>query len=191
MFSPIASFARKVFGPRAEPLAQPVAPVTAAPRPLSQAVISARLDAAEGKSELAAVLREGRPGPILQAGWAYVVEDIEVSRRYADASLRRLGWRVFSFPDAGSCVQAMAKFKPEILLLDIGLPDGSGLIMASRLRRQMGPNKMRVVGYTALDPEEHGALFDAGFDAVIAKPGFFDEFERAVGRAPGAQAVRA
>ncbi|MBE7942808.1 MULTISPECIES: response regulator [Ramlibacter] len=115
---------------------------------------------------------------LLEPGWVYVVDDSAPALKYAEWHLRRLGWRVFAFPDARACVQALGSHAPEAMLLDIGLPDGSGYVIATRLRRNTATRRMRIVAYTGMVAEERQVLPEAGFDAVIAKPGRAEDFAR-------------
>lgn len=115
---------------------------------------------------------------LLEPGWVYVVDDSEAARKYAEWHLRRLGWRVFTFPDAASVVIALGTYAPEAMLLDIGLPDGSGHVIASRIRRNTATARMRLVAYTGLGTEDRSFLPEAGFDEVLAKPGLAADFER-------------
>ena len=58
----------------------------------------------------------------------------------------------------------------DLLLLDIHLPDGLGLDIASELRRG-GPDRPAIVALTAsVLPADVQAALDAGCDAILAKP---------------------
>ena len=41
---------------------------------------------------------------LLKPGWIYVVEDVEVAAKHAEACLRRLGWRVHLFKTVAETV---------------------------------------------------------------------------------------
>lgn len=69
--------------------------------------------------------------------------------------------------------------KPQVALLDIGLPDLDGFEVAKSIRAQPSANKMLIVaisGYgTAADKEK---AFNAGFDYHFTKPLSSDQLDR-------------
>jgi two-component system CheB/CheR fusion protein len=74
----------------------------------------------------------------------------------------------FSGPMA---LETVAAFKPDVVLLDIGLPGLDGYQVARAIRRQEGGAKMILVALTGYGQEEDRRLaLEAGFDHHLTKP---------------------
>jgi CheY-like chemotaxis protein len=64
-----------------------------------------------------------------------------------------------------------ARFGPEIVILDIGLPDLSGYEVARRLRAQFAGRPLYLAAVTGWgQPEDRAKAFAAGFDHHVIKP---------------------
>ena len=86
--------------------------------------------------------------------------------------------RVYSSRDVLS--KALA-FKPDVVLLDIGLPDIDGYEIARRLRAAPELASVRLVALTGYgQPEDKLRTRDAGFDDHLVKPVEFPALERAI-----------
>lgn len=90
----------------------------------------------------------------------------------------------YSAKEALACVES---FRPDVGLLDIGLPEMNGYELAKRLRATSSLNGMRLVALTGYGQvEDHRHARAAGFDAHLVKPVDLDKLERALaGVAPG------
>jgi two-component system KDP operon response regulator KdpE len=88
--------------------------------------------------------------------------------RADDASIRHATLR-----EAGSLSEARAILDREVvdlLLLDVHLPDGLGLTLATELGRER-PDRPAILALTAsVLPADQQAALDAGCDAFLAKP---------------------
>jgi two-component system, sensor histidine kinase len=63
------------------------------------------------------------------------------------------------------------EFRPEIVLLDIGLPTLDGFEVAKRIRADSGSNRMRLIALSGYHSQEYQRLGrEAGFDAYLSKP---------------------
>jgi PAS domain S-box-containing protein len=83
--------------------------------------------------------------------------------------LERLGHRVQAVHDGSSCLAAVARSAPEVVLLDIGLPGIDGFEVARRLRAGgYGGRIVAVTGYGRAQDRE--ASRAAGFDDHLVKP---------------------
>jgi PAS domain S-box-containing protein len=70
-----------------------------------------------------------------------------------------------------AAVEATRVFKPEVILLDIGLPDIDGYEVAERLRRELGLDGVRLIALTGYgQDEDRQRCYDAGFDEHLIKP---------------------
>ena len=100
-----------------------------------------------------------------------VVEDNLDAVHMMATLLRMMGHEVDFAINGFSAIEAARKFKPDIILLDIGLPDFKGDKIASQIRFEPGLEKTRIIAITGqrLDLVESRAL-EAGCEAVYAKP---------------------
>jgi PAS domain S-box-containing protein len=72
---------------------------------------------------------------------------------------------------ARAALLAAPEFKPEVVLLDIGLPEMDGYEVARRLRAQNGTHRMRLVAVTGYgQPADRRRARAAGFDEHMVKP---------------------
>ncbi len=72
---------------------------------------------------------------------------------------------------ARAALLAVPDFKPEVVLLDIGLPEMDGYEVARRLRAQIGRHRMRLVAVTGYgQPADRRRAHAAGFDEHMVKP---------------------
>lgn len=71
---------------------------------------------------------------------------------------------------ARALVEAQA-FEPDIVILDIGLPDISGYDVARELRRMAAGRPLYVAAMTGWgQPQDRAVAFAAGFDHHVLKP---------------------
>jgi PAS domain S-box-containing protein len=72
---------------------------------------------------------------------------------------------------ARAALLTVPEFKPEVVLLDIGLPEMDGYEVARRLRAQNGRHRMRLVAVTGYgQPADRRRAHAAGFDEHMVKP---------------------
>jgi two-component system, chemotaxis family, CheB/CheR fusion protein len=68
-------------------------------------------------------------------------------------------------------IQSFAEFRPDVVLLDIGLPDIDGYQVAQRIRALPDGTSVRLVAVTGYGHEEHRRrAAAAGFDHHLVKP---------------------
>jgi signal transduction histidine kinase/ActR/RegA family two-component response regulator len=100
-----------------------------------------------------------------------VVEDNEDARETLCALLAIGGHRVEFAGDGVSGLEAALASRPEVALVDIGLPRMDGYEVARRLRESAGgyhPYLVALTGYGL--PEDRERALDAGFDSHLVKP---------------------
>jgi signal transduction histidine kinase/CheY-like chemotaxis protein len=69
--------------------------------------------------------------------------------------------------------------RPDLALIDIGLPGLDGYEVARRLRAALDGRPLRLIALTGYDqPEDRRRAFDAGFDAYLIKPVDLAKLER-------------
>jgi two-component system KDP operon response regulator KdpE len=97
-----------------------------------------------------------------------VVEDDPSMRRFLRVSLASHGYRVLEAGTLCDAEQVARSHAPELLLLDLGLPDGDGVDLARAIRRQ-GDTPIVVISGRA-SPRDFAAALDAGADDYLRKP---------------------
>jgi len=82
-----------------------------------------------------------------------------------------MGQEVRMAHDGPAALVAAAGFRPELVLLDIGLPGMSGFEVARRLRQAPGPDAPVVIAVSGYGTaEDRRRSQEAGFDAHWVKP---------------------
>ena len=106
----------------------------------------------------------------------YSVEDDQDIAKIINVSLTKSGYQVYTFPDTKSFWEAFRKVKPDLILLDLMLPDGNGMDVLKTLRNSVENNDIKIIILSAkrmtMDKVEG---LDCGADDYIEKP--FDILE--------------
>lgn len=97
-----------------------------------------------------------------------VVDDETQIRVLIKATLVRAGYAVAEAENAREAVNAKAIDKPDLILLDLGLPDRDGLKLISQLRGE--PRSALIVVSARDQTEQKVAALDLGADDYITKP---------------------
>ncbi len=106
----------------------------------------------------------------VQGGKILLVEDNELNIKFITTVLDRAGYRVHSEKLAEDGVNAALKEQHDLILMDIQLPDMSGIEAMKRIRDKLG-EKIPIVACTAYAMKgEEEKLLGEGFDGYISKP---------------------
>ena len=97
-----------------------------------------------------------------------IVEDEAPLRRFLRAALVAQGYRLVEAETASEGLQRATEHNPDIVLLDLGLPDGDGLDVTSRLREWTGV-PIIVLSARGQERDKVQAL-DVGADDYLTKP---------------------
>ena len=97
-----------------------------------------------------------------------VIEDEPQMRRFLRTSLRSQGYQVIEAATAREGLRQAAGYNPDLILLDLGLPDGDGLAVAKVLRTQRR-TPIIVLSARGRDEDKVAAL-DLGADDYLTKP---------------------
>ena len=101
----------------------------------------------------------------------YCVEDDSSSRELMLYTLKTAGFRAEGFPDAGSFHRALRERVPDLVILDIMLPDEDGITILKKLRRDSRTEDLPVIMATAKGTEYDKVIgLDLGADDYLAKP---------------------
>jgi two-component system cell cycle response regulator DivK len=100
-----------------------------------------------------------------------IVDDNEKNRKLAREVLRAAGFRTLEAARGDEAIAVAAKRRPDVILLDLRLPDMDGMDVARGLRGGAGTGRVPVVALSA-SPYAGGSdrLLAAGFDGYIQKP---------------------
>ncbi len=110
-----------------------------------------------------------------------LVEDHAETRNALFAALQLDGHRVYEAADGGAGLRAAEAVKPEVAVIDIGLPDIDGYEVASTLRAGPQRDKMVLIAVTGFErPETQRLAREAGFDDYVAKPVAPDQLARLI-----------
>lgn len=99
-----------------------------------------------------------------------IIEDNDDVRDSLRTLLEMHGYRVDVAADGEEGVKQALELRPEIALIDLGLPRLDGLGVAKRLRAELGENIMLIACTAWGCPEDAQRALDAGFDALRVKP---------------------
>lgn len=101
----------------------------------------------------------------------YIVEDDRNIREIEAIALKNSGYTVEEFESAADFYRAMEKKKPDLLLLDIMLPDADGLTIVETLRQSKGGKELPIILVTAKTTElDKVRGLDIGADDYLSKP---------------------
>ncbi len=102
---------------------------------------------------------------------ALVIEDDPDARHLVSACLRRLGLRVHEAATGAEAAAVLARAIPDVICLDLRLPDTSGLSLCEQVRATPRLRDVPVVVITALArPIDRAQAEVAGADQYLVKP---------------------
>lgn len=100
-----------------------------------------------------------------------VVDDNLDSAESMAMLLQAMGHEVHTAHDGAAALEKAELHKPEIVLLDIGLPGMSGYTVGARMREVAGLRTVRLIAMTGYGHEDDRKRSrDAGFDHHLVKP---------------------
>jgi two-component system, OmpR family, KDP operon response regulator KdpE len=110
----------------------------------------------------------GRPGPAANAPVVLVIEDEPPIRRFLRPTLASQGYRLVESETGEDGLLQAATRQPDLVILDLGLPDMDGLQVIRRLREWTA---VPIIVLSARGAEsDKVAALDAGADDYVAKP---------------------
>ena len=105
---------------------------------------------------------------------ALIVDDSEVLRRLIEMCLRPAGFEVAAAANGAEALETASTFEPDLVILDIGLPDMTGWAVLAALRASAATAETKVMilsGYEDANSEAKRL----GADAALVKPFRNDE----------------
>ena len=110
-----------------------------------------------------------------------IVDDNDRNRKLAGDVLRLAQFRTLEAATAAEGMALASEHLPDVILMDLRLPDMDGTEAARILRAEPRTSRIPIVAVTALPLDARDDwLFDAGFAGYIVKPIDVDEFPEVV-----------
>ncbi len=122
--------------------------------------------------------------PHVAARKIVIVEDNADVRDLLRLKLRRLGHTVSDARDGVEGVQVVINEKPDLALVDLGLPGMDGYEVAREVRQKLGHDVVLVAVSGFGQPEDKRRALEAGFDDHITKPADVQDIESVLQRFP-------
>ena len=115
-----------------------------------------------------------------------IVEDNEKNMKLARDILRAKGYATLEAVTGLDGVKLAHEHVPDLVLMDIQLPDINGIDAFARIRGNAATAKVPVVAFTAsVTTNDRSRIGDAGFDGFLGKPINLKEFLETVRRILG------
>ena len=118
-----------------------------------------------------------------------IIEDEEDAAELFAEMMRVSGFRVLKTSTSKPAISMMTEDKPDIVLLDIMMPEISGLDILRQMRRDSNLSNIPVIVVTAKSmPADIKNGMEAGASTYLTKPVGFQELREAVNRTLGTSA---
>ncbi|HSN26627.1 MAG TPA: hybrid sensor histidine kinase/response regulator [Kofleriaceae bacterium] len=133
-------------------------------------------------TEALAVVPQSKPARTKTRKRVLIVEDNDDTARALKNALETIGYEVALAHDGPVALTVARTFRPDVALLDIGLPIMDGYELANRLRAMnISAHQLHVVAVTAYGAESYRQKSaDAGFADHLVKPVDLAKLERVV-----------
>ena len=100
-----------------------------------------------------------------------IVEDNEKNMKLVRDILRHNGHATIEATTGGEGVRLASEKKPDLILMDIQLPDIDGIEALSRIRKDASLDSVAVIAVSAsVMPDDQQKIVTSGFDAFVTKP---------------------
>ena len=101
----------------------------------------------------------------------YIVEDDQNIREIESFALKNSGYQIQDFSNAKEFYHAVKEKKPDLVILDIMLPDEDGMEILQKLRKNPETKRMPIMMVTAKTTEiDRVKGLDSGADDYMTKP---------------------
>lgn len=136
----------------------------------------ARLDALTGQQYSAGDGQNLSENPDHLKPTVMVVDDSEDTRHVLSVALQDKGYQVVTATDGQEAVDIARREQPDLILMDLNLPQLDGLAATQQIREDEGLRHVPILAVTAFDT--YGikeAALEAGCDSYLTKPLDFDD----------------
>jgi two-component system, cell cycle response regulator DivK len=110
------------------------------------------------------------PGRPFDVPLVLIVDDNEKNRKLARDVLGAAGLRTLEAARGDEAIALAAEHRPDVILLDLRLPDMEGTDVVRRLRGGAATGRIPVVALSASPHAGSDRLLAAGFDGYLQKP---------------------
>jgi two-component system cell cycle response regulator DivK len=113
-----------------------------------------------------------------------IIEDSKLNQEIANTIITKLGHNTIQLFEGKDAVAIIRSEKPDLIILDIKLPDSSGIDICRELKADPELNKIAVIVVTSLctSDDKKRVVEQSGCDNYIAKPFFPDLFANTIGQ---------
>src|SRR5687768_1582069 len=111
-----------------------------------------------------------------------VVEDYEDSREFMKFLLQGYGFDVAEAANGYEALEAVKRYVPDLILMDISMPGMDGLTAARKIREQNPNRQTPIIAITAHGETAYKKAIEAGCDGLLSKPIDFDDLEPVLSR---------
>lgn len=116
-----------------------------------------------------------------QSATILIVEDDEDNLLYLTSALDLFSYHCLAARDGASGLSLAQTNQPDLILLDIKMPQISGIELVKTLKMDWLTRSIPVVAITALAREqEKNSILAAGFDDYLVKPFLLEDLEQAI-----------
>jgi CheY-like chemotaxis protein len=100
-----------------------------------------------------------------------IVDDLKDAAESLASLLESMGYETQYVTEPTKALDVAHRMRPDLVLLDLGMPEIDGYQLGRMFRAEFGFEKLRLVALTAWGESEHrAATRQAGFDAHVVKP---------------------
>jgi len=114
----------------------------------------------------------------MQGKTILVVDDFEELRSTLRLWLEQRGYKVVEAGDGDEAIEVARREHPVLILMDIGMPERSGLSATYKIRKDADLSDIPIVAVTGYAAELHADALKAGCVACLAKPLDTDELQK-------------
>ena len=112
-----------------------------------------------------------------------VVDDSKTELMFLTDLLQKKGMQVRTAENAEEAFRRLAEEKPDLILMDVQMPDMDGLQTCEYIRHQLGMKQLPILALTAgVMAADHQLAREAGMNEVLTKPLEIDKVLDAVQR---------
>ena len=107
-----------------------------------------------------------------------IIDDDRDNLLLASCVVESMGMDYVITNDSEQCLSLVRELLPDIILLDIVMPNMNGIEIASILKQDRHCAQIAIIAVTGLTkPEDKERLIAAGFDDYLSKPYLIEELE--------------
>lgn len=106
-----------------------------------------------------------------------IVEDYEDTRSFMKLIVESYGYQVIEASDGSEAIDRFKEYHPDLVLMDISLPEIDGLTATKAIRQFDKKAKVPIIAVTAYGKSYYNQAIEAGCNDLLDKPLDFDMLE--------------